>query len=426
MAEMTENLLRLRSVQGVGSIILWRLLRRFGDSDGVLGARAEELAGVKGVSPDMAARILEAGTHDPRPEMEKAVQAGVDIIPYDDPGYPRPLLHTFDPPAVLYVRGRLAEEDQVAIGIVGTRNCSKYGRDNALDLSGALARSGYTVVSGLARGVDTFAHMGAMRAGGRTVGVLGCGFDHMYPEENRDLALMMTQSGAVVTEFSMATRPSRETFPTRNRIIAGMGLGLLVIEAPMRSGSLITARLANEIGRTVFAVPGRMDDARSSGCNKLIRDGAAMVTGVDDIFRELNPALELPEAAERPGKTAQQRKTGKQPAPKKGAGKTAQSPNHGNQALEAKSIENKDSPNAAGMEQGPAVRKPIDEGGSRPRPKLSEEQRQVLDAVGAEWIGVDDVIAQSGLEAGLVTASLVLLRLMRLVEQGPGQTYRKR
>lgn len=393
MAEMTENLLRLRSVYGVGSTILWRLLRRFGDSDGALGATAGELAEVKGISGDLAARILEAGKHDPRPEMEKAVNAGVDIIPYDDPGYPRPLLHTFDPPVVLYVRGRLQPEDQVAVGVVGTRNCSGYGRDQALDLSAALARGGYTVVSGLARGVDTFAHMGALRAKGRTIGVLGCGFDHMYPEENRDLALMMTQSGAVVTEFSMATRPSKETFPTRNRIIAGMTLGLLVIEAPMRSGALITARLANEIGRTVFAVPGRMDDARSGGCNKLVRDGAVMVTGVEDVFRELNPSLELPEAAERKSSRPEAAASERRPAAKK--------------------------------EDCPAVRRPVLEGGSKPNPKLNDEQRRILAAVGDEWTVIDDLIESTGLDAGKVTATMVLLKMMRLVEQGPGQTYRR-
>lgn len=390
MAEMTENLIRLRSVHGVGSTILWRLLRHFGDSDGVLGATASELAGVRGISSDLAGRILDAGNFDPRPEMEKAVQAGVDIIPYDDPDYPRPLLHTFDPPVLLYVRGKLMPEDQVAVGIVGTRNCSKYGRDHALDLSSALARGGYTVVSGLARGIDTFAHMGAMRSGGRTVGVLGCGFDYMYPEENRDLALMMTQKGAVVSEFSMATRPSKETFPTRNRIIAGMCLGVLVIEAPMRSGALITARLANEIGRTVFAVPGRMDDVHSSGCNKLIRDGAAMVTSVDDVFRELNPMLELPEAPER-AEVPSKRGTVVKESPKK-----------------------------------LAVRRDQTEGGSRPNPKLTDEQRSVLEAVGTEWATIDDIIERCGLDAGKVTATLALLRLMRLVEQGAGQTYRKK
>jgi DNA processing protein len=343
--------------------------------------------------------------------MEHAVAEGVSIIPYDDPEYPQPLLHSFDPPAVLYVRGRLTKEDWVAVGIVGTRNMSKYGRDKAVELAAALALGGYTIVSGLARGVDTFAHIGALNARGRTVGVLGCGFDHMYPEENRDLALEMTRSGAVITEFSMATPPSKDTFPVRNRIIAGMVLGLLVIEAPLRSGSLITARLANEIGRTVFAIPGRMDDARSEGCNKLIRDGAVMVTTVDDIFTELNPSLPLPNlprredraptrrGAETGGKTATQAKT-----EKTGAKPVPEQP-HPPPALPA--------PPA-----GPPLQTRL--------PKLSPEQKQVLDQVSPDWRTADEIIAAAGLPSGKTTATLSLLKLMRLIEQGSGQSYRKR
>ncbi|MDR3077470.1 MAG: DNA-processing protein DprA, partial [Planctomycetota bacterium] len=281
MAELTENLLLLKDAPGVGNTIVWRLLKEFGSADGVFGASAEALTRVRGVTLEKAAGILEAGRRDPRPELEKAAEAGINVIPYDDPSYPKPLLHSFDPPVILYVRGALADEDQVAVGIVGTRQATPYGRERALELSAALARGGYTVVSGLARGIDTFAHIGALNAGGRTAGVLGCGFSHMYPEENRDLALEMSRNGVVISEFSMDTRPSRETFPARNRFIAGLSLGLLVIEAPLRSGSLITARLANENGRVVFAVPGRVGDPGSEGCNKLIRDGAVMVTGPD-------------------------------------------------------------------------------------------------------------------------------------------------
>lgn len=386
MPELTENLIRLRSVHGVGNTIVWRLLREFGNADSVLGASETKLRAVKGVSAELAGRIMRAGSFDPRDEMDKAVRAGVDIIPYDDPDYPKPLRHMFDPPVVLYVRGKLTEADQVAVGVVGTRRYSRYGKEYAVNLSAALARGGFTIVSGLARGVDTFAHSGALQAGGRTVGVLGCGFDHMYPEENRDLALEMTRSGAVVTEFPMATTPSRDTFPVRNRIIAGMSLGLLVVEAPLRSGALITARLANDMGRTVFAVPGRMDDARSEGCNRLIRDGAVMVTSVDDIFRELNPSL----AAE-------------QPAPQR-----------------------ESQPKAAVPPKRPATKQaePQQQEPARPSPVLGESEKAVLACLSGEWLAVDEIIASSGLEAGKFTAQLAMLRLKRLAEQGPGQTYR--
>ncbi len=413
MAELTENLIRLRSVHGVGNVILWRLLRAFGDADGVLGAGGHELRRIKGVSADLAERILRAGAFDPRPEMEKAVSAGVGIIPYDDADYPRPLLHSFNPPVVLYVRGRLTAADQIAVGVVGTRNMSPYGRQKAQDLSTSLARGGYTIVSGLAKGVDTFAHIGALNARGRTIGVLGCGFDHMYPEENRDLAVEMTRSGAVISEFSMATRPSRDTFPTRNRIIAGMSLGLLVIEAPLRSGALITARLANEIGRSVFAVPGRMDDARSEGCNKLIRDGAVMVTTVDDIFNDLNPSLPLP-ALPDPGERKKKRpaKEGAAAARERAGGESRGA------SPPAPSLFSPPSPSpesrAAALPAG------------KPMPKLTEEQQRIYEQVGGDWRTVDDIIEATGLPSGKTAATLALLKLMRLVEQGPGQTYRKR
>ena len=406
MAEMTENLVRLRTVHGVGNAILWRLLRHFGDSDRIFGASIAELASVKGVTADKAESILRAASYDPRPEMESAVRADVSIIPYDDPDYPKPLLHSFDPPVVLYVRGRLVPEDQVAVGIVGTRRLSPYGRSNALSMAEALARGGYTVVSGLARGVDTFAHIGALNAGGRTVGVLGCGFDYMYPEENRDLALEMTRSGAVITEFPMATPPSRETFPTRNRIIAAMGLGLLVIEAPLRSGSLITARLANEIGRTVFAIPGRVDDARSEGCNKLIRDGATMVTVVDDIFSELNPSLPLPRLPTQGSR--------KRAAP---TGSLFATPVERAEAEESDAVLPEIPPSAAKSPPREPFR-------AKPRPRMTEEQGTVLHCVSGEWRSVDDIIDMSGVPPGKTSAALAMLKLMRLVEQGPGQTYR--
>ncbi len=413
MAEMTENLIRLKAVRGVGNATLWKLLREFGGSDGVLGANAAALCRVRGVSRELAERILDAGGFDPRSEMDKAVVAGVAIIPYDDPDYPKPLIHSYDPPALLYVRGKLTEEDQVAVGIVGTRQASPYGRQSALELSAALARGGFTIVSGLARGIDTFAHIGAMNARGRTVGVLGCGFDHMYPEENRDLALEMTGCGAVISEFSMATKPSKETFPTRNRIIAGMALGLIVIEAPVRSGSLITARLANEIGRTVFAVPGRVGDACSEGCNKLIRDGAVMITSADDIFYELNPQLPLPPLPQRTKNKPKKEEKAKEGG-KLFADNLSRTPAEKKQSAPAKPLPEE----KAGAAEAPAP---------APHPKLSEEQKTLLRLLAdGEWRNIDQLIQESGLPAGKAASLMGLMAMMRLVEQGPGQAYRLR
>lgn len=399
MAEMPENLIRLKTVPGIGNAILWRLLRAFGNADGVFGATGEELAAVRGMTHEKARCVLKAAALDPRPELERAARAGVDIIPYDDPAYPKPLLHSFDPPAILYVKGRLAREDQVAVGIVGTRRASPYGRESALSLASALARGGYTIVSGLALGVDTFAHIGAMNVGGRTLGVLGCGFDYMYPEENRDLALEMTRSGAVISEFPMTTPPSRDTFPTRNRIIAGLSLGVVVIEAPLRSGALITARLANEIGRTVFAVPGRVGDVASEGCNALIRDGAVMVTSVDDIFNELNPSLPLPE---RPVRERDK------PRPAGKAEAAPRCPPEGKANATAKKAPEPPAPPP------------------QPSPRLNEEQKKIFGHLTGEWRSIDDIVEASGLPAGKAGAALSFLRLARLAEQGPGQTYRRR
>jgi DNA processing protein len=400
LAELTENLLRLKTAPGIGNAILWRLLREFGGADGIFGAPACRLARVRGMTPEKAESLLAAAAHDPRPEFAKARQAGIEIIPYDDPAYPKPLLHSFDPPVVLYVRGRLTPDDQVAVGIVGTRRASSHGRDKAFEFAAALARGGYTVVSGLALGIDTFAHLGALDAGGRTIGVLGCGFDHMYPEQNRDLALEMGRSGAVISEFPMATRPARDTFPVRNRIIAGLSLGLLVVEAPLRSGSLITARLANEIGRTVFVLPGRAGDPESEGCNRLIRDGAVMTTCPDDVFNELNPALPPPAPAER-GKSRASR-----------AGREAT-------ALPAAKA------GSAGLfgdaERGKSAGNP-----PPAPPKLTEEEAGLWAALSDQWRSVDEISLASGTPAGKAAALLGMLRLRRLVEQGPGQMYRRK
>ncbi len=402
MAELTENLLRLKLVRGLGNALLWRLLQHFGNSDRLLGASETEIRRVDGMSRDKTALVYSALDIDPRPEIEKAVDAGVDIIPYDDPGYPKPLLHSYDPPAILYVRGTLTQADQVAIGIVGTRHFSQYGKQYAVSLSSALARGGYTVVSGLARGIDTHAHIGALDAGGRTVGVMGCGFDYIYPAENRDLALEMTRSGAVVTEFPMATSPSRETFPARNRIIAAMSLGVVVVEAPLRSGALITARLANDIGRSVFAVPGRMGDATSEGCNKLIRDGAVMITSVDDIFRELNPSLP--------------------PLPEKPARRRA-----GNSVKPAKPVKPVEGELFATPPPQPAPPAQPTQSQSRSASSdLNADEKTGLSLQDYERRGQDAIIDSTGLPGGAVIAALSRLRISRLAEQAPGQLYRLR
>lgn len=430
MVEMTENLVRLKLTPGLGSVTLWRLLKRFGDSDGIFGASDAELASVEGVSKEKAALVRQAMRVDPRREMERAVKEGINIIPYDDPEYPQVLRHTFDPPVVIYVRGRMEPSDQVAVGIVGTRRSTNYGREQTEYFAGALARNGFTIVSGLARGIDTYAHIGALDAGGRTIGVLGCGFDYMYPEENRDLAIEMAGRGAVITEFPMSTPPARDTFPARNRIIAGMSLGLLVIESPLRSGALITAKQANDIGRQVFAVPGRVGDPASEGCNKLIRDGAVMVTTIDDILEELNPSLPP------------------RPLPERKAKKTARSAAGANEGTSLFTTKEKRpargssvAPTAPPKRETPVptvsepVEKPSrrlsavepDAGASSPvLATLDGEQRRIFDSLDDDWISIDELAVRAGIDVGRVTGTVMLLKLKRMAEEGPGRMYRRK
>lgn len=221
-------------------------------------------------------------------EMQRVEQAGVNILTLADDDYPRLLREIPSPPPVLYVRGKLTPEDETAVGIVGTRRITAYGREMSRRISGELASAGVTIVSGLARGVDGIAHSSAIEAGGRTVAVFGCGIDTIYPPEHRKLADRIVEQGALVSEFSLGTPPDAPNFPVRNRIISGMSLGVVVVEAPAKSGALITASFAGDQGRTVFAVPGSALSSSSQGTIQLLRDGAAVATSGDDVLSYLN------------------------------------------------------------------------------------------------------------------------------------------
>jgi len=277
----------LKSIPLVGNVTFRRLLERFDTPERALKASAAELSTVKGVSAAAAASIL---THDYRPfaerESEAVARHGVKVVDFLATEYPKVLLEISDPPPFLYVRGELhGVEDAVAI--VGSRRASTYGLVTTERLAGELALHGVTVVSGMARGVDTAAHRGALKAGGRSIGVLGCGIDVVYPPENQRLFKEMAEKGALVSEFPMGTTPRAENFPRRNRIISGISRGVLVVEAVQNSGSLITARYALDQGREVFAIPGNINSSGSRGTNQLIKQGAKLVDGVEDILEEL-------------------------------------------------------------------------------------------------------------------------------------------
>jgi DNA processing protein len=221
-------------------------------------------------------------------ELDRVAQAGITVLTWDDPDYPALLKEIYDPPFVLYVKGGFLAADEWALAVVGTRRASSYGREAARRLAGELAANGVTIVSGLAQGIDSHAHRAALDAGGRTVAVLGHGLDTMYPAQNRSLAVEIMEHGVLVTEFCLGTRPEGRNFPARNRIISGLSLGTLVVEAGRRSGALITADFAAEQGRDVFAVPGNIFANGAAGTNRLIRDGAHVALRASDILEELN------------------------------------------------------------------------------------------------------------------------------------------
>lgn len=279
--------LALKSIPHVGNLTFRRLLDHFGSPERVLSATEQELASVKGVTSAAIASVLE---HDPRETAEKECaaikRAGVKIVTLHSPEYPILLFQIPDPPPFLYVRGEL-RGSEISIAIVGSRRASGYGLATTEKMARELALQGITVVSGMARGIDTAAHRGALDEGGRSIGVLGCGIDLIYPVENRALFAEMAKKGALVTEFPMGASPLAENFPRRNRIISGLSRGVLVVEASEGSGSLITAQCALEQGRDVYAIPGNIHSRNSRGTNSLIKQGAKLVERVEDILEDL-------------------------------------------------------------------------------------------------------------------------------------------
>lgn len=290
---MEERLywLALNKVPGVGPVVFRRLLDRWGSAKAVFEAPEGELRRVVGRRVARAIKEMEAERVGE--EEGRRVQAlGAEVLTLWDRPYPSNLRHIYDPPPVLYLKGRMVPQDDLAVAVVGSRRCSPYGRSFARRLSKALASHGVTVISGMATGIDTEAHLGALEAGGRTVAVLGSGLDRVYPPQNRGLFERIARQGAVLSEFPFGEPPNRWNFPLRNRLISGLSLGVVVVEAPSRSGALITASLALEQGRSVFAVPGYAGAVTSRGTHRLIKEGAKLVEEPEDILEELLPQYE--------------------------------------------------------------------------------------------------------------------------------------
>jgi DNA processing protein len=282
--------LALHLVPGVGRITFKKLVGYFGHPHAVMQATAGQLQRVSGIGPKMAQAISEFQSASAVERELRAVQsAACQIITQNDEEYPALLKAIEDPPPVLYVKGDLGDPMALGIAVVGSRRPSIYGKVVAEQLARGLAACGVTVVSGLARGIDSVAHLSTLEGGGRTIAILGCGLAYMYPPENHRLAERIRHQGAVLSEFPMTTKPDRLNFPLRNRTISGLALGTVVVEAGERSGALITAQWALEQGREVFAVPGNVTAPTSRGTNRLIKMGATLVEDVDDILNELPP-----------------------------------------------------------------------------------------------------------------------------------------
>lgn len=284
--------LLLSSIQGVGNIIFKKLIERFGSPERVFSSDISELLKVDGIGNAIANNIIRSKADKKiKEEIDKIERLGINLITLNDGNYPENLKRIYDPPPILYVKGGLKKEDVNAIAIVGARKATTYGKIVTERLSGELASYGYTIVSGMARGIDTFAHQGAIAAEGRTIAIFGSGIDIIYPPENGRLAEEIVECGAIISEFQPGILPEKTNFPRRNRIISGMSVGVLVIEASNDSGSLITANAALEQGREVFAIPGNINSRYSSGTNGLIKKGAKLVENIEDILEELLPQL---------------------------------------------------------------------------------------------------------------------------------------
>jgi DNA processing protein len=287
-----EQLINLSAIPGIGATRIRALVAHFKSTENIFNATLKQLIAVEGIETKTAKSIKDYSDFDYGTEqVSKAKQAGIEIIDFWDEKYPENLKRIYDPPAFLFVKGTLVKQDKYAISIVGTRLPSSYGKVVAEKIAKELAQKGLVIVSGLARGIDTISHWAAVQSGGRTIAVMGSGLDHIYPGENKKLAEKIIEQGALISEFPMGTKPDAVNFPRRNRIISGMALGTIVVEAGLKSGALLTANYALEQNREIFAVPGNINSPKSLGTNQIIKDGAKLISSANDVLIELEPQL---------------------------------------------------------------------------------------------------------------------------------------
>jgi DNA processing protein len=391
-SEIAQQHLRLSMADGVGPILFDRLVAQFGSVEAALAAPTSHLQEVDRVSAKVANAIHEAARSNAwKAEVELAAKLGVRILCREDAGYPEPLRNIPDPPICLYVMGEIRREDALSIAIVGSRQASIYGLEQAQRFAELLSQTGLTVISGMARGIDQAAHMAALRAGGRTLAVLGCGLSLCYPPDSVELRDRIATCGAVISELPLQTAPSTQTFPKRNRIIAGLSLGTLVIEAARRSGALITARVASEYNREVFALPGRVDTPTAMGTNDLISQGfAKLVSNLGDILDALGDV----------GESLAQYAAGKM-------------------------LAGSDDSQAGGRSRVAGDAGSAEDAGA-PAPLLPQPQAVVYKALTTSPMHMEQVASASGLPIGQVSAALTLLQLKGLVRQLPGNQFARR
>lgn len=302
--EVKEALIALNMVDHLGPIRLKQLLQYFSSPVELLSATEESLRRVPGVGPETAQAIAKWEENvDLQGELKRIQEFGCTVLTEADDAYPPSLREIYDPPIVLYVLGSLQERDRHGVAVVGSRRSSHYGMETARRLSYQISGAGLTVVSGGARGIDTAAHQGALSAKGRTVAVLGTGINLVFPPENAELYRKIASQGAVMTQFPFNRPADRQSFPIRNRLVAGMTMGTLVVEAPLNSGAMITANFAVEYGRQVFAVPGRIDSPGSKGCHDLLKKGAKLCEAVDDVLGEFEYLFPPSRSATSPSET---------------------------------------------------------------------------------------------------------------------------
>lgn len=360
-----EALIALNLIENVGPIRLRHLLTHFPDPQAILQAPRDHLRRVPGIGWETADAIAAwESTVDLSGELRRIADYGCTVLTHDDAEYPSSLREIYDPPIVLYLKGRLLPQDHQGIALVGSRQTTAYGLETARRLGYQLAYLGLTVVSGGARGIDTAAHQGALQAKGRSIAVLGTGINLVFPPENAALFERLTEHGAVMTQFPFGRPADKQSFPIRNRIVAGMTLGTVVVEANLASGALITAKFATDYGRQVFAVPGRIDSPRSKGCHDLIKKGAKLCEGPEDILSEFEYLFPP---------------TNRRPSPA--------------------------------------------ETGTTPELFLPENEQRVLAALEQPECSVDEVIRTSGLTSSAVSVALLSLEMKRLVLRQPGPVY---